>query len=142
MSAGALTGDAAKRLVAEAIEDLVRESAAARTTVQRVVDYVRVINGVALTPEQVRLHIEALQFNLARRVSDGARPPPVQAPVVAAPRPPARITVTLVLDVEDGGGASVVRAAASPAHVYEVRASAEYRGADPALPLHVFLKRL
>ena len=141
MSVGALTADAAKRLVAEAIEDLVRESAAARTTVQRVVDYVRVINGVAMTPEQVRLHIEALQFNLARRVSDGARPPPVQAPV-AAPRPPARITVTLVLDVEDGGGASVVRATASPAHVYEVRASAEYRGADPALPLHVFLKRL
>ena len=126
--------------VVEAIDDLVRGDASKRTTVGAIANYLRVVNDINLSDDDVRRLIDELHASKRARVADAVVVAPV---VVAAPVRPTltRVTVSILLDVENGGAGAVrvLKVGASPSSVC-VRVDGEFRGADADLPLHLFVQ--
>ena len=130
----------------EAVRDAILDLARAPlgpTSVARVRTYVNTLSDdAALSTDEVRALILAQRSDVRQRVSDavvaaaGASAAPAPAPVVAAPM--RRFVVQLQCELDPDGTLRVLRTSGPPA--YALSASADYRGADPSLPVHVFVR--
>ena len=122
-----------------AIEDLTRPPHGP-TCVARVRDYVNTLEDLALPTEEVRALILAQRSDLRQRVADAAVVAPAPAAVTraTAPEPARRFVIQLQCELDADGTLRVVRTSGPP--TYALSASADYRGADASLPVHVFVR--
>lgn len=125
-------------LVRDAILDLARPPLGP-TSVARVRDYVNKLNDLALSTEEVRALVLAQRSDARQRVSDAVvAVAPSVAPVSQVSAAPRRFVLQLQCELDPDGTLRVVRTSGPP--TYALSASADYRGADPSLPVHVFVR--